>query len=271
MFPWANGSHWGVDHVIFISLFFAVVLTLVSLLLVAVSNTVLNFRSHRAAGVCWREDFAEMPEAERHCRHELAGRVPFRICDNAFDCRHCGQYAQFAVLPSKDTQQSAGVDYSDNLLYHRGHTWVRQEEDGTLAIGLDDFARRVAGHPDCVQLPALGAELECNGIAWRMVKNGHEIQVRAPVDGTVVSTSAAGADACYLKIRPRSPVDLRHLLRAAEIPGWLESEVGRLHSQFRASHAAATMSDGGMVLPDLMDALPRADWDQVLPSIFLEP
>src|SRR5208337_1522026 len=110
---------------------------------------------------------------------------------------------------------------------HRGHTWVRPESDGTLTVGLDELAHHLIGRPDTVELPAKGSEIESNGIAWRMKKNGHEIRVRAPIDGTVVSTGGA-EDEWYLKLRSRQPLDLGHLLRQAEVSGWLSSELDRL-------------------------------------------
>ena len=95
-------------HIIFLSLFFAVVLTIVSTFVRAVWRTASDFRAHRAAEMCWRLNFAELPEAERRCRHELAGRVAHRICDNAFDCRHCPKYAEFAALPAKTPRRECG-------------------------------------------------------------------------------------------------------------------------------------------------------------------
>jgi hypothetical protein len=269
MFPWVDGFHWSPGHIIFLSVFFTVVLIILTTFAWAIWRTASDFRTHRATETCWRLNFAELPEAERRCRHELAGRLPHRVCNNAFDCRHCSKYAEFAVLPSKTVAGNAGVNFSDNLLYHRGHTWVRPEDNGTLTIGLDDFAHHLIGHPDSVYLPAKGSEIESNGIAWRMTKNGHEIGVRAPIDGTVVSTGGA-KDAWYLKIRPRKPADLRHLLRGPEVPGWLAGEVDRLQLQFSGPDAPPCMADGGTLLPDLMDVMPAADWDTVLAATFLE-
>jgi glycine cleavage system H protein len=269
MFPWIDGSHWGAGHIIFMSLFFAVLVVLSSVVAVAISDTRRDFQSQRVSEVCWREEFGALPEAERHCRHEFSGRVARRICPNAFACRDCPQYAEFAALPPMRTAQAVGVPYSDQLLYHRGHTWVRQEDDGTLTIGLDELAQHVIGKPDSVALPSVGSKINCDGIAWRMKKNGHDIRVRAAVDGTVVATRT-GEDGWYLKVRPRSPVDVRHLLRAEEVRGWLSAELDRLQLQLRAPQSEPAMSDGGMLLPDLMDSLPDTDWDRVLPSIFLE-
>lgn len=269
MFPWVDGFHWSVGHIVFLCLFFGVVLTILSTLLSAVWRTASDFRTHRATDMCWRMNFAELPESERRCRHQLAGRVLSRICDNAFDCRHCLKYAEFAALPVKSPSKNVGIGYSDKLFYHRGHTWVRPESDGTLTVGLDELAHHLIGRPDTVELPAKGSEIESNGIAWRMYKNGHEIRVRAPIDGTVVSTGGA-EDEWYLKLRPRQPLDLGHLLRQAEVPGWLSSELDRLQLQLSASKDQPCLADGGTLMPELMDALPAADWDTVLEATFLE-
>ncbi|MGA3328449.1 MAG: hypothetical protein ABSF45_28700 [Terriglobia bacterium] len=269
MFPWVDGFHWSPNHIIFLSLFFAVVLTILSTLVSAVWRTAADFRTQRATEMCWRLNFAELPEVERRCRHQFAGRVPGRICDNAFDCRHCAQYAGFAALPAKTRAWKVGVNFSDKLLYHRGHTWVRPEDDGIFTVGLDELAHHLIGRPDSVQLPAKGSETESNGVAWRIMKNGHEIRVRAPIDGTVVAT---GGDekGWYLKLRPRDAADLRHLLRGAEVSGWLAGELDRLQRQFRAPNAPHCLADGGTLLPYLMDSLPAADWDAVLAATFLE-
>jgi glycine cleavage system H protein len=269
MFPWVDGFHWSVGHVVFLAAFFAVVLTILSTVTRATWRTASYLRTQRVAEFCWRETFAALPKDESRCRHELAGRVRSRVCDNAFDCRHCAEYADFAALPPGTPSQNVGISYSDQLLYHRGHTWLRPENDGTLTVGLDEFARHLVGRPDSVELPPLHSKIDLNGIAWRIRKNGHEIRVRAPIDGTVISTGGAEVG-WYLKLRPGAPADLRHLLRGAEVPGWLSTELDRLVLLVAAPGTTPCLADGGTLMPDLMDALPEADWDTILASTFLE-
>jgi hypothetical protein len=189
------------------------------------------------------------------------------MCTNAFDCRTCPDYAKFAALPANVPASRAGVSYSDHLLYHRGHTWVRHDWDGTFAIGLDEFAKHLVGKPDAVKLPGVFDEVESEGIAWTMMKNGHKIRVRAPLDGTVISTGGPERD-FYLKILPHGEPNLQHLLKGPEGAGWLAAEVDRLHVQM--SKGKATLADGGSLLPDLLDAEPSADWDNILASAFLD-
>jgi hypothetical protein len=273
MFPGIDGFHWTLGHVLFLSLFFAMALTILITVASAAWRTNRDFRSDRAIDLWWRSQFAELPVSDRRCRHELAGRVLSRTCDKAFDCRHCEKYSQFAVLPATGNVGSLGLNFAEDRYYHRGHTWVKPEEDGTVSVGLDELAAHLLGTPDSVRLPGAGQKLEVNQTAWRMKKNGREIEVRAPIEGTVVGIGGP-KEGWYLKMRPRldvrEPVTLRHLLRGPEVHGWLSRELERLQLQLRSPNTAPALADGGVLMPDLMDAVPEADWDAVLADTFLQ-
>jgi len=273
MFPGIDGFHWTVGHVVFLSLFFAVVVTILTTVASAAWRTARDFRMHRAIELCWKADFAELPEADRRCRHELAGRVASRTCDNAFDCRHCEKYSHFALLPATGLANDVGLNYSNDRFYHRGHTWVKPADDGTFTIGLDELAEHLIGDPDAIKLPEMGTELEVNQTAWRMSKNGNEIRVRAPIEGTIIGVGGS-KEGWYLKIRPqldpRDPMTLRHLLRGPEVQGWVSRELERLQVQLRAPNTPPALADGGVLMPGLMDAMPDADWSAVLSDTFLE-
>jgi hypothetical protein len=271
MFPGVDGFNWTVGHVIFISLFVAVALTIAATVFRALFHTAHDFRDHRAVEFCWKADFAELPAADRRCRHELAGRVISRTCDHEFDCRTCENYSRFSVLPATGHARDLGLDYPTDRLYHRGHTWVKPEEDGTVSIGIDALADHLIGEPDSVKLPKPGDELEANQIAWRIRKNGREICVRAPLEGTVLS---AGEDGYSVKIHPRvdltNPKSLRHLLRGPEVHGWISRELERLQLQLRPAGTQPSLADGGVLVHGLMDAVPSPDWDSVIADTFLE-
>jgi hypothetical protein len=269
MLPWTDGFHWTATHIIFLTLFFSAVAVILSTLVRALWRTRSEFRNQRATTLCWRENFLELPIEERRCRHQLAGRIESRTCDNAFDCGSCQNYEKFASLPAQVSTRNLGVTYSDKLLYHRGHTWVRPEWDGTYAVGLDEFAGAMIGRPDEVELPPLFQELETEGVAWRMKKHGHLMRVRAPLSGTVIATGGP-EQGWYLKILPHGEPILRHLLRGPEVPGWLAAEVDRLQMQTSDRGGKPTLADGGMLMRDLMDAEPKANWDTILAGTFLD-
>lgn len=269
MFPGVDGFHWTFAHIVFLSLFFTVLLTILGTLALAAINTARDVRQGRAAEISWKAEFAQLPEAECRCRHELAGRVAHRVCPNAFDCRHCSEYAHYAALPARNEANTLGLSYPDHRLYHRGHTWVAPESDGTLTVGLDDLAARLIGDPDALELPRVGAEIQSDGTAWQMKKNGHAIRVRAPIDGAVVETGGP-EKGWYLRLRPHGTLDLRHLLRGPEVAPWLSREIERLQLELAPPKTGPALADGGVLVAGLMDAMPQADWDTALAGTFLE-
>ena len=258
MFPWVDGFHWTVVHIVFLTTFGLVLITVLATFAWSLFRTASDLRSHRATELCWHNNFSQLPEAERHCRHELSGKIIHRICPNAFDCRHCELYEAFAAMPAPVRSLNAGVEYSDKLLYHRGHTWVRPEEDGTFTVGLDEFAHHLIGQPDKLTFPRKGSDIQTDGIAWRMTKNGQEIRVRAPLDGIILAVGGPQYG-WYLRVKPSGPVDLRRLLQGPEVSGWLASEMDRLQIQLRQPDSAPAL-----------DTLPHANWDEVLSDTFLD-
>jgi len=273
MFPGIDGFHWTFGHILFLSLFLVVAATIFATVISAVWRTARDFRTRQAIDFCWKANFSELPISERRCRHELAGRVISRTCDNAFDCRHCAKYSQFAVLPATGHASSLGLDYPNDRFYHRGHTWVRPEEDGNVTVGLDDLAEHLVGNPDSIQLPGVGDQIDISQTAWRMKKNGREIAVRAPIEGEIVELGGP-TKGWFLKVRPRldttNPLTFRHLLTGPEVHGWISREMERLQLQLRTPNTPPALADGGTLVPELMNAVPEADWDTVLAETFLE-
>jgi glycine cleavage system H lipoate-binding protein len=258
-----------IEHFIFIGLFLGVAAIILTTVITAGLRAARDGRSGRSAAICWQSEFAGLPLGERCCRHEMAGRVEHRICPRGFDCRNCPEYAQFAALAATATPYTYGLDFPADRFYHRGHTWVHPEEDGSLTVGLDDLAGHLIGEPDRVDLPVVGSELASDGTAWRMKKHGIEVCVRAPIDGEVIQTGGP-SDGWYLKLKPHGEANLLHLLHGAEVPGWLSREMERLQLQLAEVGTAPSLADGGILVDDLMTALPQADWDSALAGTFLE-
>jgi glycine cleavage system H protein len=274
MLPWSYGFHWTTASVIFLGAFYTVLIVILTTLASAASRSWRDMRSHRAEEIRWHADFEDLPGRDRACRHQITGEVKRRMCPNAFDCRICETHPKLlarraAAGPAE--QEIFGMPFPVDRLYHRGHTWARPEPDGTVAIGLDELARRVLGEPERVLLPPLGARLRANGTAWRIAKGGSDVRLLSPVDGEVIATRGPGDD-WYLKVRPlEQPADLRHLLCAAEVKPWIMRELERLQIALGGTATSASLADGGVLVGDLGAACPAADWDAVYGEMFLQP
>lgn len=84
-----------------------------------------------------------------------------------------------------------------DLKYTSDHEWVRDEGDGTVAVGITDHAQESLGDLVFVELPEVGAALEAgseDGIAVvESVKAASD--VFSPVTGEVSEANEALADA----------------------------------------------------------------------------
>jgi glycine cleavage system H protein len=81
-----------------------------------------------------------------------------------------------------------------DLLYTEEHEWLRQEEDGSVTIGITDHAQAALGDLVYVELPEVDQEL-ASGAEMAVVESVKAASdVYAPVSGTVVAVNEALAD-----------------------------------------------------------------------------
>ncbi|MBK1891353.1 glycine cleavage system protein GcvH [Undibacterium sp. 14-3-2] len=112
-----------------------------------------------------------------------------------------------------------------DLKYTSSHEWVRVEVDGTLTVGITDFAQDALGDIVYVELPKVGSTLtagkECAVV--ESVKAAGDIY--SPVSGEVVGVNEALADApesvntdafgaWLFKLKPANAADVDALLSA---------------------------------------------------------
>lgn len=123
-------------------------------------------------------------------------------------------------------------DTPSELRYASSHEWSRQEDDGSITVGITNHAQDALGDVVFVELPEVGRQLsagdECAVV--ESVKAASDIY--APVSGEVIAINEALADtpelvnedpygeAWFFKIKPTDSSELDELLDAE---GYLDS------------------------------------------------
>jgi glycine cleavage system H lipoate-binding protein len=241
----------------------------------------MKIEQNQTAG-SWEEVFANLPREARMCRHDFGQYVHDRVCDNNFHCADCAIHNNVLRLevsrqrdgwrPKQPEYMVYGISVPADRLYHRGHTWVKNESDDTYMVGIDDFATRLIGKPDNVELPEIGSQVVMNEPALNMKKQKAEISILSPLTGTVVDTRNPDKG-WYLKIKTNTNGEsTKHLLKGPEVKVWIMKELERLHTSLSQDDDLGTsFADGGILIDDLPGTIPNADWNRVYREIFLRP
>ncbi len=78
-----------------------------------------------------------------------------------------------------------GYKLLEDLYYHETHTWARVNPDGTVTVGIDDYAQKGTGGIVFIELPEVGDEVEQGGPLC--VIEGHKWvgEAVSPVSGRI--------------------------------------------------------------------------------------
>ncbi|MDN3516987.1 glycine cleavage system protein GcvH [Aquisalimonas lutea] len=123
-----------------------------------------------------------------------------------------------------------------DLKYASSHEWVRQEDDGTVTVGISDHAQDSLGDLVFVETPEIDGTVEA-GEACAVVESVKAASdVYAPVAGTIVDTNSQLQDAPELvntdpygegwimRIRVDDPDALEELMDADDYEHFIAEE-----------------------------------------------
>ena len=82
-----------------------------------------------------------------------------------------------------------GFKLAPGASYHAGHTWAAKETRNIVRVGLDDFAVRLLGSVDQVDLPARGRWLRQGEKGWTLARGNHRFEMLSPIEGEVVDVT----------------------------------------------------------------------------------
>jgi glycine cleavage system H protein len=82
-----------------------------------------------------------------------------------------------------------------DLKYTESHEWVRREADGSLTVGITEYAQDALGDIVFVELPQVGKAFSAGGDAAVVESVKAASDIYAPVAGTVTAVNQPVADA----------------------------------------------------------------------------
>lgn len=121
------------------------------------------------------------------------------------------------------------------LRYAPSHEWVRTEADGSVLVGITDFAQDALGDIVFVELPEVGKSFEAEQVIAVIESVKAASDIYAPVAGSVLEVNSALTDqpgeinrdafaAWLFRLRPSDPAGIGRLLDAADYAKQIDSE-----------------------------------------------
>lgn len=109
--------------------------------------------------------------------------------------------------------------------YSAEHQWALPEADGTIVVGITDYAQETLGDLVFVQLPEIGSEITANEQVAVVESVKTASDVFAPISGKIIAVNDAAADApetinedayatWLFRIQPSNPAEYDDLMDA---------------------------------------------------------
>ncbi len=121
------------------------------------------------------------------------------------------------------------------LRYTESHEWLRTQPDGSVLVGITDFAQDALGDLVFIDLPSVGKTFAAGEVIAVVESVKAASDVYAPVNGTVTAINDAVKDApekvnrdafgaWLFRMQPQNIGDVGRLLDAASYQAQLDSE-----------------------------------------------
>jgi FixJ family two-component response regulator/glycine cleavage system H lipoate-binding protein len=167
----------------------------------------------------------------------------------------------------------AGVFISPN------HTWISLEMNGITRVGIDDFAQKILGPIEDIELPKIGQKIEKGSPLFSIKKGIHRLNLPSPVTGTVALSNSELEDRIeYLHMKPYElgwictiepsnlPGDLQTLIIGADAVNWYKKEIEKYSEKLNQLSGGAQEKES---VEEQKERMEKATW-QAFEQIFLQ-
>jgi len=172
-------------------------------------------------------------------------------------------------------QNVKGFDVPMGYYFHNGHTWARIESGGYIRVGLDDFALKLLGKADALDLPLMGNEFDSGQVGWGLKRKQNLADVLAPVDGVIMEVNSHvrenpelanqepyGAGWLFVVRTPDIKNTAKKLMADSDSLNWMNTEVAQLESMIEEV-AGPLATDGGYLQDDIYGNIPDLGWNKL--------
>jgi len=169
----------------------------------------------------------------------------------------------------------------EGIYYHQGHAWALPEDSNVVKVGMDDFAQKLVGKIDTINMPTVGSTVTQGDKAWTLKVDSKSIDMLSPVDGEIMAINEEllnspetiskdpYGESWLMKVKvPKVSANLKNLLSGKLAKRWMDEVRENLFSRMNYN-LGAVYQDGGLPVDGMAKNLDREKWDEVVKEFFL--
>jgi len=179
-----------------------------------------------------------------------------------------------AVVPESAREINPLTGKEGELFIHPSHTFAKVESDDVVIVGMDEFALRVFGFVNPIDLPVEGKKVKQGDKAWNIIFRAKQIEQIIPVDGDVIQVNKdpLSLKDWILKIKPTHlKKNIKKLLPTSFITDCfndVQENYIKNHTQKFAFTFAYTLQDGGELIAGFSEYFSEAQWNEFYARYF---
>lgn len=168
----------------------------------------------------------------------------------------------------------------DDYYYHPGHSWAFPETRSVVKVGIDDFAQKLIGTPDLVELPEIGSSLEQGGKGWNFIIDSKDISMISPVNGEVIEINKdilenpelineePFENGWIMKVKvPNLKTNLKNLVSKNTAISFLNNKIDKINNL--SPELGVVLQDGGVPVSGFAKKLSPVDWEKIANEFLL--
>jgi len=106
-------------------------------------------------------------------------------------------------LPEAARVRKGEFSIPGGAMISAGHTWANMAQDGSVKVGVDDFAKKLFGPVDAIDFPSIGMTVKAGQPLFGLRQKNRKVQFNSPVSGRVIKTNVLlGEDCEALEMTP---------------------------------------------------------------------
>jgi len=174
-------------------------------------------------------------------------------------------FSQYDLLSIDDNNFGIPSD----IILSKGHTWLKNNKDGLIHIGIDQLGTEALGSLSILNFPSIGKELKRGDILFEGSYGDKTVKFQSPISGIVesVNTDIIGKkisnpyETWGVQLSSKNLAENQGMFfQGSEAINWMRNELEKLRNFINAHSpnvelAGATMYDGGQQTNSMVSLL----------------